>query len=266
MTLGEKLLQARLEAGLSQRQLCGEEITRNMLSQIEHGTAQPSMKTLQYLAARLGKSVSYFLDESAVASPNWDLMYRARQALADGDWDKLRLLLQAYQKPDMVFDREYAYLSAKVAFTIARRAIAQRKWIYARELLLEARDYAAILPELERERLLLLGRLPGEDLSRLCSQLPSLDEELLLRARGAFQTEEYVRCIGLLDVMEVQTGSAWNLLRGHAAVKRKAWEEALPYLHRAEDGAAKEAIPLLEQCYRELGDYKQAYFYACKQK
>ena len=28
MTLGERLRQARLEAGLSQRQLCGEEVTR----------------------------------------------------------------------------------------------------------------------------------------------------------------------------------------------------------------------------------------------
>ena len=34
MELGEKLLQARQEAGLSQRQLCGDVITRNMLSLI----------------------------------------------------------------------------------------------------------------------------------------------------------------------------------------------------------------------------------------
>ena len=54
MSLGEKLRQARLEAGLSQRALCGEEITRNMLSQIEHGTARPSMDTLRALALRLG--------------------------------------------------------------------------------------------------------------------------------------------------------------------------------------------------------------------
>ena len=54
MELGEKLKQARLDAGLSQRQLCGEEITRNMLSLIENGAAKPSMKTMQYLAARLG--------------------------------------------------------------------------------------------------------------------------------------------------------------------------------------------------------------------
>ena len=53
MELGEKLRLARTGAGLSQRQLCGQEITRNMLSQIESGKAKPSMSTLQYLAARL---------------------------------------------------------------------------------------------------------------------------------------------------------------------------------------------------------------------
>ena len=68
MELGEKIRCARQEAGLSQRQLCGSEITRNMLSLIENGSAKPSMKTLQYLAARLGKNVSFFLEETAVLS------------------------------------------------------------------------------------------------------------------------------------------------------------------------------------------------------
>ena len=45
MELGEKLRLTRLEAGLSQRALCGDEITRNMLSRIENGAARPSMKT-----------------------------------------------------------------------------------------------------------------------------------------------------------------------------------------------------------------------------
>ena len=43
MELGEKLRLTRLEAGLSQRALCGDEITRNMLSRIENGAARPSM-------------------------------------------------------------------------------------------------------------------------------------------------------------------------------------------------------------------------------
>ena len=66
MTLGEKIKQARLEAGLSQRQLCGEEVTRNMLSQIENGAARPSMATLSYFAARLGKNISWSILAYAV--------------------------------------------------------------------------------------------------------------------------------------------------------------------------------------------------------
>lgn len=52
MELGQRIRQARQEAGLSQRQLCGETITRNMLSRIEHGTVRPSMTTLRFLADR----------------------------------------------------------------------------------------------------------------------------------------------------------------------------------------------------------------------
>ena len=78
MELGQKLKQARLEAGLSQRQLCGDTITRNMLSQIENGTANPSDATLQALCARLGKPVSYFREE--VPSPNLSLLHQAQAA------------------------------------------------------------------------------------------------------------------------------------------------------------------------------------------
>ena len=88
MSLGEALRQARLEAGLSQRALCGDEITRNMLSRIENGVAQPSMRTLQYLAGRLGKPMSYFLDEQAVVSSNQQVMERARRLYDLGLFDE----------------------------------------------------------------------------------------------------------------------------------------------------------------------------------
>ena len=90
MELGEKLLRARQEAGLSQRQLCGDVITRNMLSQIEHGTARPSMDTLRYLASRLGKPVSFFLGEDVVVSANQPLMVQARAAWQAGEAEKTR--------------------------------------------------------------------------------------------------------------------------------------------------------------------------------
>ena len=52
MNMGEKIRHARQAAGLSQRQLCDGIVTRNMLSQIENGSAKPSLATLQALAQR----------------------------------------------------------------------------------------------------------------------------------------------------------------------------------------------------------------------
>ena len=97
---------------MSQRQLCGETITRNMLSQIEHGTANPSVATLQYLAARLGKSVSYFLEEDALTTPNQAVMARARAAFDSGDFPETVKILEEYRQPDDVYDREMHLMGA----------------------------------------------------------------------------------------------------------------------------------------------------------
>jgi transcriptional regulator with XRE-family HTH domain len=64
-TIGEKIKKLRKELKLTQSQLAGDEMTKSMLSQIENNVARPSMKNLQYLASKLNKSVSYFLDEEA---------------------------------------------------------------------------------------------------------------------------------------------------------------------------------------------------------
>ena len=86
MEMGELLRKARLEAGLTQRALCGDRITRNMLSQIENGTARPSMATLQYLADALGKPVSYFLGEVVLtANQQRMLQHGADQSAQDND-------------------------------------------------------------------------------------------------------------------------------------------------------------------------------------
>ena len=125
MTLGEKLRQARLEAGLSQRQLCGEEVTRNMLSQIENGSANPSMATLSYFAARLGKSVSFFLEEEAVRSPNQEIMTGAREAFIQEDGERILEILEKYRTPDPVFDMEAALLRRLGTLLAAKSALAK---------------------------------------------------------------------------------------------------------------------------------------------
>lgn len=222
MELGEKIRRARLEAGLSQRQLCGEEITRNMLSLIENGAAKPSVKTLRYLADQLGKPLSFFLDEAA---PEHDRILEAAHAL----------------------DR-------------AEEALAAGKDIYAAQLLEKV-----TWPRLRREKLLLCAKLPGAKLTEVAAQLPSLDEELLLRAEAALADGLADRCEKLLLAVEDPASPRWQLLMGRLCVTRLDWARAAAYLEQAEN-ACPEAVPLLEVCFRELGDYRRAYEYACKQK
>ena len=263
MTLGEKLLKARLEAGFSQRQLCGDALTRNMLSQIEHGTARPSMTTLQYLAGRLGKSVSYFLEDQPEPSPNQALMDQARRAWAAGDFAQTRAVLAGFQEPDAQNQWEFHLLSALAALAAAEEALESGKDIYARELLREAEEVAKTLPGLERQRLLLLSRVPGEDPAAICAALPSLDQELLLRAEAAWVTDPS-RALTLLDAMEQPTPRAL-LLKGRALMAGQEYAAAAQTLSPLEEVLPQAVYPLLEQCYRELGDYRQAYRCAAAQ-
>ncbi|ENQ3108073.1 Transcriptional regulator, contains XRE-family HTH domain [Bacillus sp. 491mf] len=64
-TLGEKIRTLRKEKKLTQSELAGTELTKSMLSQIENGKATPSMKTLHYLADKLGCDASFLLEEEA---------------------------------------------------------------------------------------------------------------------------------------------------------------------------------------------------------
>lgn len=65
MKLGEKIKKLRTAKLMTQSELAGGEITRNMLSRIEHGAAQPSLDTLKYLANKLGVPMGYLLSDGS---------------------------------------------------------------------------------------------------------------------------------------------------------------------------------------------------------
>lgn len=156
MELGSKIKQARLTAGLSQRQLCGDTITRNMLSQIENGTARPSMDTLKFLAAQLGKSVSYFLEENTVESPNPQVMERAREAYAQRKFNLVLEILHSYRSPDPLFDHEMRYLTA-LSSLAQGEALLDTNAAAAAQLLEQVhRGSIYYRPDMEQKRRLLL--------------------------------------------------------------------------------------------------------------
>ena len=264
MELGQRLKQARQEAGLSQRQLCGDTITRNMLSQIENGSARPSMDSLAYFAQRLGKPISFFLEESPIELPNQGVMEQARAA---SGVHRLKVLEQ-YQSPDAVYDPERWLLEMLACMDLAQQALEQEKTGYARELLLQAKAAGqkshCCTPELERRRLLLCYRA-GMTPERLVEQLPELDTELLLRAQAALNMGQHQRALALLEATE-EKSSQWFFLQGQALEAQAQYTEAVQAYMQAEGVELSLLYSRLERCFEALGDYKQAYEYACKQR
>ncbi len=77
---------------MSQAQLAGEELTKGFISQVESGLVRPSVRSLQILATRLGKSLDYFLGDAPLAAEKRLAFHRlAAEAAAERrDFDAVR--------------------------------------------------------------------------------------------------------------------------------------------------------------------------------
>ena len=264
MELGQRIRQARQEAGLSQRQLCGDKITRNMLSQIENGSARPSMDTLRYLAAQLGKPVGFFLEEQAVTSPNQAVMEAARQQRGE----QVLEVLSGYRENDPVFDRERWLMEALACMEAARQAIGKNQPGYALALLERCAEAGEktpyYTPALERERLLTWYEADAAAAPALETLLAEDSRESLLRAQGALDRGEWEQAARFLHTV-TQQDDAWHWLMGRCAMASRDYAAAVALLEKIQ-APTMQTYAALERCCKEIEDYKKAYEYACKQR
>nr|MBQ8244631.1 helix-turn-helix transcriptional regulator [Oscillospiraceae bacterium] len=262
--LGQKLKEARIEAGLSQRQLCGETITRNMLSQIESGKARPSMQTLTYLAQKLSKPVSWFLEETPEPQPVEQTPTQALQYYQTGQYQSCLELLDGEDG-----SAEIWFLRALCLLSLAKEAIGEDKLHYARSLLEKTAQAGKhtpyYTPALERERLLCLYQCSPEQAGEWAGKLPKDDRELLLRAQSSLASSDADGCMTILNAVREQNAT-WHYMYGQAAMLKTQYEIATEHFLAAEEAYPIPCAKALENCYRELEDYKMAYQYACKQR
>ncbi len=255
MTLGEKMRQARLEAGLSQGQLCQGLVTRNMLSQIEHDTARPSLSTLQELASRLGKPVQYFFEASAPE----DLPSRlepAKQRFAQKNWQEALDLLLPLQE-----SWEQQYLAALCHLHLAEEALSAGQADAALLHLQNATEFGAQTPYFAPA----LSQYTQQQIARIQpSALPEDDTLLLLRADAAIRAEEWESARQLLSCVQTPGSAGWHYMKGLLAEKDHQWGTATAHFRLGESWNPKASWEHLEICARESGDFQSAYHYACK--
>jgi transcriptional regulator with XRE-family HTH domain len=79
---GQRIREARIRAGLTQRKLAGERYTASYVSALEKGLTRASMAALQYLSERLGVPADYFIRDER---PRWERL-NADLLLAAEQW------------------------------------------------------------------------------------------------------------------------------------------------------------------------------------
>lgn len=182
--LGQRIKEARLAKKMTQNEVVGSFITRNMLSQIESGNAVPSMKTLTYLAKVLELPPAVLLQDNVPGAPEQDAcedlkeapflssappdavtFFEAKKAyLAADDPDAYSLL--ASIPADSLLSDEVSALSAKTALRLAASLCTEGNFEEALEMAKNAEAaaskgmYASL--ELKSEALLLLSDIAAK--------------------------------------------------------------------------------------------------------
>lgn len=135
--LGKRLKEARIAKKMTQSEVVGDFITRNMLSQIESGTAVPSIRTLEYLCEVLEIPVNQLMVDRA--EDELGRLMEAKGMLAKEEFAQVIELSRDY--PRELSDEFYAIL-ARACLGKARLMAAEGNYKEAAGLAESAADYA----------------------------------------------------------------------------------------------------------------------------
>ena len=284
MELGQKLKLARIEAGLSQRQLCGEEITRNMLSLIENGSANPSLSTIIYIAGRLGVPAGFLLAEQGdeMAYRKMSNLSNIKKAYTTGDVQSCRsLCLSGCPEPDDEISLLLANCDAEIAAEEFWSGRLRSSCRFFDEALSYAEKTIYSTDAIEAEI-----RVYFHFMERISHTLYSdlLDEGKVLSVKSNSMISRYLHALDSLDSGDVtvaealinqltQTGENSFFeahLQSKLLIANKNYKQAYKALQQLlqDSSTPLNKIELytvlgdLEICCREDEDYKNAYRFA----
>lgn len=270
MTLGEKIKARRRELKITQSELAGSEITRNMISAIEKDKATPSLATLRYLAKALELPLSYLLSEEN------DLFFYVKKERMPAikaalDTKNYNACISLILKIDTLDDELY-FILAKCYFELGVSSVKLGSLLSAKKQLTLAKEYC---------------NRTMYDTSRFTAIIPlyfaianNINSPLLEFEEGRF-VEEMEECLDYefykymtLDFNFNYTNFQYKThMEAKQLIKDRRYQDALKLLLELEK--TKADFPYnaylmfgvyadLEACYKQLYDYENAYRYSSK--
>ncbi len=280
MNIGERIRELRISKLMTQSELAGDRITRNMLSCIENGSANPSLSTVLYIAGRLNVPAGFLLAEGGD-----EIVYRKisnlsniKRAYTAGDLRGCRsLCISGCPEPD----DEISLLLANCDAGIAREEFWSGRLRSSCRFFDEALSYAekTIYPTDAVEA---TARLYFRYMERVSHTLYSdmLDEEKTVVLKTAEPLADYLDALDALEAGDttlatrfVQFADPVSFECAHIKVRLAILQKDYRFAHKLLLQLLKGDSPLskvalytvlceLELCCRENEDFKGAYNYA----
>ena len=279
MQIGEKIKKLRTAKLMTQSELVGGEITRNMLSRIENGAAQPSMATVKYIAERLNVSAGFLLaDEEdeilyfksaeisnikkAYSNKAYSL---CREMCLNSEWSDDELMLILAESTEKVAIDEFSHGNLRRASELFDEAIRYcKKTVYNTDL---------ILSRIERYFEYMVHISPTLDSNELYE-----NGETLPFAKDKFCIYSYLFIGGenrgyealpmLEKALELLGESSYGIhIKAKIFVEQGRYQEGYDALHSllfSDSGELPEPMLYfvlgdIELCCKEIDDFKSAY-------
>ena len=278
LSIGQKIRALRINRGMTQSQLAGDSITRNMLSLIENGNASPSLGTLTELARRLEIPVGYFFaadEEETAHYLNMSMLGRIRHAFTIGQHEECLEMCASLSHPS----EEIRMISIRCCLALAHRqcmectllsAAAQlekaaelaRRSLYLPEVIHSTTDYA-----LRLIHSIQVSPIPAElgEAHRYPQSLVSPEIFGYITALRCLESGRNEDAYVLLNSGWIHTPVYLDLLSARYLFNRGETEKAAPLLRNILNSPSigfftrYHALNALERCSSAEGDYKTAY-------
>ena len=284
MNIGERIRELRISKLMTQADLAGDHITRNMLSCIENGSTNPSLSTIIYIAGRLGVPAGFLLAEQGdeMAYRKMSNLSNIKKAYTTGDVQSCRsLCLSGCPEPDDEISLLLANCDAEIAAEEFWSGRLRSSCRFFDEALSYAEKTIYSTDAIEAEI-----RVYFHFMERISHTLYSdlLDEGKVLSVKSNSMISRYLHALDSLDSGDVtvaealinqltQTGENSFFeahLQSKLLIANKNYKQAYKALQQLlqDSSTPLNKIELytvlgdLEICCREDEDYKNAYRFA----
>ena len=268
--LGEKIKKLRKTRGLTQSELVGDTVTRNMLSSIENGKASPSLETLIKIADRLSVSVSYLISEEDdfvfyEKKRKISQIYRAYSAR---NYPACINLINSIEDKD----NELHYLLAASHLELGKKEVAHGSLVKASKDLEAALEYSA-QTLISTEHLEAQASMYLSIAKNVQSPLLEFDSQKYVGFLVNAVDYEFFKYL-TLDFSYSFENAVFSLhLESKKLMQERNYNEAIKRLLNATEISKKEDFNAfvifgiytdLEYCYKQLYNFEKAYLYSTK--